>query len=45
MEAELKSTQQFVPPVVGISLKMAKICNFGLKSVVFNHFNVYFQQC
>ena len=31
MEAEFKSTQQFVPLLVGIFLKMAKICNFALK--------------
>ena len=30
MEAEFKSTQRFVPPLVGI-LKMAKIGHFALK--------------
>ena len=47
MEAEVKSTKRFVPPRVGIFLKIAKICNFDLElyiGLVFNLFNVYFQQ-
>ena len=44
MKAEFKSTQRFVPRLVGILLQMAKIGHFALKSIVFNHFNVYFQQ-
>ena len=43
MEAEFKSTQRFVPPLVGIFLQMAKIFILP-NSGVFNHFNVYFQQ-
>ena len=31
MEAEFKSTQRFVPPLVGIFLKMAKFGHFALK--------------
>ena len=44
MEAEFKSTQRFVIPLVGILLQISKIENwtFGLKSVFFNHFNAYF---
>ena len=43
MEAEFKSTQRFVPPLVGILLKMAKIGHFAFKdsTCIFNSINVY----
>ena len=44
MKAGFKSTQRFVPPLVGIFLSMAKIVHFVYKNVVFNHSNVYYQQ-
>ena len=31
MEAELKSTERSVPPLIGIFLKMVKIGHFALK--------------
>ena len=42
MEAEFKSSRQFVPPLIGI-FQWLKLVILP-KSVVFNHFNVYFQQ-
>ena len=44
MEPELKFTQHFELPLVGIFLKMTKIWTYALKSAIFNHFSVYFQQ-
>ena len=44
MEAELKSTQRFISPLIGIFLIMVKIGRVCLKSAVFNHLSVYFQQ-
>ena len=37
------STQRFVPPLVAFS-KNGQNWTFGLKSVVLNHFSMYFQQ-
>ena len=45
MEAEFKSTQRFVTPLVGILPKVFFLkMTFGLKSVILNHFNAHFQQ-
>ena len=43
MEAEFKSSQHFVPPLVAFSWN-GKNLTFCLKRVVFNHFSLYFQQ-
>ena len=44
MEAAFNCTQRFVKPPAGTYHKNEQNWTYGPKSVVFNHFNVYFQQ-
>ena len=44
MEADFKSTQRFVTPIVWHSPKNGKNLIFGPKIAILNHFNTHFQQ-